>query len=135
MTVSLSVSWNDAKKKRVALLVAVFLLTLPIASVPGRGHSSQPAITVIVQAVAGRADDARQAVGDAGGTVTRQLGIIGGFAAEVPARAVDRLRAGRGVAAVTLDSAVHLNGVSDPYDPATDGGSMFVTSRIVGARE
>jgi serine protease AprX len=56
----------------------------------------------------------------AGGTVGREIKIIHGFQAEVPADSVAQLRSGTGVFSVTPDAAVHLNAMIDGYDPGKD---------------
>src|SRR4051794_41980034 len=94
-----SVSWDDAKKRRRLLLVAlvafVLFLPMPSASPPG------PALTnVIVQSLPGRIDDARRTIAEAGGSVDPALPPAGGAPPSLPATALRPLRrtgAGRGV--------------------------------------
>jgi serine protease AprX len=78
----------------------------------------------------------RRAVRSAGGTVTRDLPIIGGVAARVPATALGALRRNASVRAVTPDATGHLLGV-DPalgYDVTGDEGSLFAIAKVVNAR-
>jgi serine protease AprX len=138
MTVFLSVSWDDSKKRRrtLALVVAGLLLV----STTARAQSTEatprsvPPISVIVEAAPNLLDDARSAVDDAGGVVNRNLSIIDGFAATVPSDEVESLRSRPGVLSVTPDGMVRLNSTSDSYDASSDAGSMSNTDRIVGAQ-
>ena len=81
-------------------LVALVATATPAPARPATG----PRTAVIVQA-----DDVATAVAairDAGGTVTRELDIVHGAAATVPAAAVARIEAAPGIRAVTPDSPV-----------------------------
>jgi serine protease AprX len=93
------------------------------------GGASAGEARVIVQAPGAEAATA-DAVARLGGTVTRSLPIVSGFAATVPVHALSRLEATPGVRAVTPDAALHATS-----DPATDNlqpiNSVFV--REIGA--
>ena len=82
---------------------------------------------MIVRAIPGHIHDAERLVASAGGTVGRELSIISGFAASVPADAVAGLRNAAGVVtAVDLDAPMKPMSV-DPalgYDATGDFGSM-----------
>jgi len=88
---------------------------------PGPGES------VIVSAAEGTDVAAVEGVvRRSGGVVRRELPIVNGFAAQVPASAVASLRALAGVRSVTPDGSGHLMAV-DPvlgYDAAADEGSL-----------
>ncbi len=110
---------------------------------------------MIVRAVPGHVGDAKQLVKSAGGSVGRELSIISGFVAEVPADAANGLRAATGVVtAVDADapmqamsveptasladtladtSAVADSGTSSLADLAGDFGSMASVNKLVGA--
>ena len=70
-------------------------------------HSSGKLERVIVRAVPGHVDQAEALVRNAGGSVGRELGIISGFAAQVPADAADALRATGVVTSVETDAPMH----------------------------
>ncbi|MFL6237948.1 MAG: S8 family serine peptidase [Actinomycetes bacterium] len=65
-------------------------------------------VSVIVQAGAGSVRAAESAASRLGATVTRDLPIISGFAARLPARAVAELSHVTGVRAITLDGRMHV---------------------------
>jgi serine protease AprX len=136
MTVSLSVSWDDTKKKRrIAALAVLLLAFVPIPQLSRSRHSTTLA-SVIVESVPGRASDARTAISKLGGTVERDLGIIGGFAASIPSDGIAALRSSDAIRSVTTDTPVQLHSTTDPapYDPSTDMGSMYRATRVIGAR-
>src|SRR5438105_4354377 len=82
MTVSLSVSWDDSKKKRGTAALMVGLLLLVPFPRPSRAHTaSAPLASVIVEALPTELAGVRHAVAQVGGTVERDLGVIGGFVA------------------------------------------------------
>jgi serine protease AprX len=134
-TVNLSVSWDDSKKKRGAAALLVGLLLLVPIPRSSRAHTASASMAaVIVESLPGATDTARHAVGDLGGAVGRDLGIIDGFVATVPADAIDALRNTSGVRAVTVDGSVRLHTTADEtYDPTIDSGSMYRASRTIGA--
>jgi serine protease AprX len=82
----------------------------PASAVPGSALSAGGGrVSVIIRADNDVAASAAQvAVVRSGGTVGRSLGLIAGFAAEVPQGAVAALQALPGVAGVTVDAAVQL---------------------------
>jgi serine protease AprX len=78
----------------------------------GSAHAAPvSAVDVIVRTGSAQEEPAvRAAVRRLGGTVTRSLGLISGFAARVPDSAVPALRSTSGVADVTVDASVRLDG-------------------------
>ena len=95
-------------------------------------------VSVVVREVPGTGDAPERAVAQLGGSITRQLEIIDGFAAEVPASAVDLLVGRRDVAAVTPNATVRLEaaGWEDAtslgnYNPNTFDGSMYRVAQSV----
>ena len=79
---------------------------------------SEQFAAVIVQST-GDARDAVAAVRTAGGAVTRELPIVDGVSARVPAAALPWLATSSGILAVTPDEAVRTSGTADPVNPST----------------
>jgi serine protease AprX len=104
--------------RRVAVVLAAAMACAgaPIAGAAANAHpasaivdsrvtnATTSTVDVIVQKLAGAGDGPEQAIADLGGTVTRDLSIIDGFAATIPASAIDDLDGLEGVRAVTLDA-------------------------------
>ena len=107
-------------------------------------------ISVIVQEQPSASDVPDQAVVALGGRITASLPIVNGFAALLPAGAVDELRATAGVLEVTPNSALHLS--STTVDPTTQAaltakangpgwksGTSFATmsavTKLIGAQD
>ena len=105
-------------------------LALPAS--PGTG----PDTAVVVQATAGSLARAEAAVERAGGSVGRQLPVVAGFAARVPADRVEALRAVPGVRAVTPDEKLEPQSYSSSlgYDAASNTGSMYAVQALTGAQ-
>jgi serine protease AprX len=97
---------------RCGALVATAGLLFGVPSAGASAPRREADVAVIVQAPGAEAA-AQAAVHAAGGTVTRTLPIVSGFAATVPAGALRRLAAAPGVRAVTRDVALR---------PAAKGG-------------
>jgi serine protease AprX len=112
-------------RRSIAAFAAVVTLgALAATTAPGAGSASARATTayvdpalhsavgtakVIVQTTtAAAAAAAEKAVSWAGGQVTRQLPIIGGFSARVPATQIDRIARVPGVRAVSVDAKMHV---------------------------
>jgi serine protease AprX len=72
------------------------------------GRSGTVQVLVVRRPGSGRAADA--AVRALGGTLVRDLPLVHGFAARVPARAVARLAASRAVATISLDRRMSVQG-------------------------
>jgi serine protease AprX len=114
-------------------LFATLLLTVPAG--PATAGPGEGAPVVVRHTSAGGAE-ARALVERLGGTVGRDLRIINGFAAEVPAAAMARLRASRAVSSVTGNQPVKLNTIggfdSKRYSPTT---MYWVAQEVTGAGE
>jgi hypothetical protein len=67
-------------------------------------------VHVIVQEVPDAGPAARRLIARTGGAVTRELPLIGGYAAAVPAKVVDGLSRLPGVATISLDRHVTVQG-------------------------
>ncbi len=88
---------------------------------------------VIVRALPGAEARAAVEVRRLGGRVTRQLPIVHGFAATVPASAVESVRSLAAVASVTKDAKLKPQAAT--YSADSDAGSMYNTTLITGAQE
>jgi serine protease AprX len=96
----------------VATLVAAGL-TGPATASAAALASSADQVSVIVREAAGSGNAPERAVSAYGGSVTRQLGIIGGFTAQVPADRIEALRGVAGVQSVSENASLSLNGTRD----------------------
>src|SRR5918995_1826706 len=83
-------------------------------------------------AACGQASRQTSAAGQFGWWVGRQLSIIGGFNAALPAGAVGRLAGSPGVVSVTEDERVAMQAAA--YTPTTDAGSLYNTTLATGAQ-
>ena len=117
--------------RRSAPSVVVFALFALIAGlVPGgRVAASEPeSVSVIVRAESGGMDLVRLAVARVGGSVTIDLPVIDGFAASIPRDATQFLSAAPGVASLTEDFRVTLNGRRQAGDEAGPSISTLTTT-------
>lgn len=113
------------------LLAAGLLAASIAATAPSAGgvFAHGPTLPVIVQGHPGHAAAAADAVEAVGGSVTYDLSIVHGVAADIPAASVARLRAMPGVRAVTPDAPVHVQSTS------TTSSTNLSTVNSVYARE
>jgi len=126
----------------VAAAVAAASLIAPVAAGATEAHAGSvapegAATSVIVRATAGHVHDAEAVVEAAGGRIGRELSIIDGFAATVPAGALATLGDSPVVLSVSDDAPVTPMSV-DPrlgYDATGDSGSMSSITRLVGAQD
>jgi serine protease AprX len=118
----------------VATLVAAGLAGPTTASAATTmSASSADGVSVIVRETGGAGSAPERAVSAFGGTVVRELGILGGFTASVPADRIDALRAVPGVASVTEDAALTLQS-TDVADQAAQTGSLYtLANQVTGA--
>ena len=112
-----------------ALLAAVFASS-SVAALPVRSDAPAGYTTVIVRAEAGVLAQLEHSTVLAGGSVVRELRLIDGFAAKVPAAQLGAISALPGVVAVSPDSAANFH--SD-YKPTGDPYSMASTAGAIGA--
>jgi serine protease AprX len=98
----------------------------------------------IVQETEGAGEAPERLVERLGGTVVSQLGVIGGFVAELPLSAAADLARHSEVFAVTPDASLSLSGfvwadgslASEVYTPVAEPGSMYhITQQVTGAAE
>jgi serine protease AprX len=116
------------------VLAAVLVATmLGGRQAPAAGGVPNGLVPVIVRQAPGAGGVPEALVERTGGTVGRQLGIIDGFAAEVPRAALASLRASRAVRSVTVDQPLRLASI-DGFDPTTSTSSMYgVAQEVTGA--
>ena len=126
-------SWGHPTKgrPRAAAAAALAGLFAIVILAPASSASEGRPVDVIVREAPNAGNLPEELVGDGGGTVGRQLGIIGGFAATVPAGAVEGLRASGAILSVTPNARVHLSHTVDGFDAALDPGSMFTIAQVV----
>ncbi len=108
---------------------AVSATTLPSSLDPGLAVTGTALERVVVTGVAGAAAAVKDAVRSVGGQVRRELRIVDGVSAVVPADRLVELSRTRGVAAVTKDRAARLfsssfdSGLSDSMYTWTSGAT------------
>ena len=123
-------SW--LRRLAVAVLVVVVLAVVPpVAGAASSAAGGQP-VGVIVQAEPGAVAAAARQIQDLGGRVGRQLGVINGFTALVPAGQVGRLQRSPVVSSVTRNEPVQMQAAA--YTPTTDAGSLYTTTLQTGAQ-
>src|SRR4051812_43259948 len=117
-------SWGERGRKAGVSLVAGLLGVPVLGAVAAGATPVGPEASVIVRHRAGAEAVAERSVEQLGGDVGRELELIDSFTAEVPADAVARLRTAPGVAEVTPDGSVHLQGRRWRPDKDRDRGSF-----------
>jgi len=113
---------------RVTSAVLAGALAVTAAAVPGTALAQRggPAVEVVVRGVEGAGTEAvALAVARSGGDVTRELGLIDGVAATVPAGELDDLAVARGVRGVTPDGTVQLLEEEDEGEGEEDDDGQF----------
>jgi hypothetical protein len=132
--VARGMSWGHPTKGRprtAAATLAAAGLLLMAAPAPPSSAADGPMVQVIVREAPGTGQAAEGLVRDAGGTVTRTLPIIDGFAAVIPSGSVDELRGSDAVVSVTPDARLELSHAVDGFDASVDPGSMFTIAQSV----
>ena len=100
---------------------------------PPTGHDRSALVPVVISAAnAAGARAAAQSLIRAGGTVSRNLVLINGFAGLAPSWALEPLAALNEIRSVTPNASMHPLGAT--YSPTTDVGSLYNTAGITGAR-
>jgi serine protease AprX len=118
--------------------MTVGLATLVAAGVAGPAGAATTAsatdqTSVIVREITGAGNGPEQAVSAFGGTVGRQLDILGGFTATVPADRLAALRAVAGVESVTVNADLTLAS-TEVADQAAQNGSLYtIANKVTGA--
>jgi serine protease AprX len=138
-----SPSGTTIRRAGSLLFVAAIASAALAASAAGSGSTGASARggetqggNLIVRARAGHEAAAEALVRELGGTVRVRLGIIGGFSATLPARALASLRASDAVLSVTRNRTLEpqSSSYSAAYDPSSDGYSMSSITQLTGAR-
>jgi serine protease AprX len=103
------------------------VLSLAVAAgvTPSTTTPTSRMVSVIVRALPGAGSGPERAIEALGGTVGREISIIHGFVADVPAGTVQRLSREPGIASVSPNAAVHLLGTVDGIDPNRYPGSWL----------
>jgi serine protease AprX len=130
--VSAGLGGRSIRLVAMAALAAVVIAVLPPAAGTAGPATDARLVSVIVQAEPGASVPAARQVERFGGRVGRQLAIIGGFKAAVPASAVGRLTESPGIVSVTEDERVAMQAAADT--PTTDAGSLSNTTLATGAQ-
>jgi serine protease AprX len=132
------VTWGGIPfQARRAITVAAATLVAAGVMAPATAFaatsSSAEAVSVIVREDAGAGNAPERAVSAYGGTVDRQLDIIGGFTADVPADRIDALRGVAGVASVSENAGLALQS-TDVEGQADQPGSLYtIANKVTGA--
>src|SRR5207247_10777867 len=103
-------------KKAIVVALAFVPLTLSLQAAPGRwpapaAVSRGTTVNVIVREARPSSTDAERLVDSIGGRVTRQLPMVGGFSARLPAAAVRRLLESASVTRVWRDGRIRMSGL------------------------
>ncbi len=101
-----------------------------VSGLPAAGS----AVRVIVQARPGQAQQAAVALRSAGAQIGRSLPIVDGFAAQLPAGAVQRLAADPAIRRVTPDTAVHFSSLSTSAAPVAGNYPTSTGARTAWSR-
>ena len=136
---------SSDRRGSIAPVILALVASLTIAPIASSVSASAPAsidpalraaqglTSVIVQAQPGAAGLAARAVRDAGGSVTKDLTIIDGLAATLPAGAIDSLARSTAVRTITLDRALSLMDASTPPSPPSVYRDLVGTGAAWGA--
>jgi serine protease AprX len=119
--------------RRVSMALGAACLALAVV-LPGTSQSASPVrpavavvdqalqhvsgtVHIIVQKFGGGGNGPEHAVSGSGGSVTRDLPLINGFSATVPARAIPTLASEPGVRVISLDRKVQVQAGGNPTTP------------------
>jgi serine protease AprX len=106
----------------------------PAAAQVARPSSALP-VSVVVREAPGAGKLPEQVVGELGGTVMRELLIINGFSAKVPADGLDVLRATAGVMSVTEDARLSLSDADVAAQVSQPGSLYTLANQVTGASD
>jgi serine protease AprX len=127
--VAISVPAPTARRTAaLALVLAVIAavgLTAGPRSMAGPRSIVGRTVSVIVRELPGAGAGPERAVRELGGTVGREISIIRGFVADLPADAISALTRMPGVFSITPNASVHLLGTVDGIDPSKYPGSWL----------
>lgn len=137
-------------QRRLSTAFVALLATLALATLPAAGHvtATGALIRVVVSAEPGASADVKATLARLGGRVARDLAIIDGFSAQIPADAIDAMRAHTGVRLIVPDRTMRPFGlqpgdagidaaaqaVGKPSSPEpVESGALSTITKIVGA--
>src|SRR6266498_947581 len=123
---------HGGKRGISAALAAVLLLTV-LAT--GTARAAGDLVSVIVRALPGHIAEAERVVSSSGGRVGREIKIIDGFSAQIPAGELGEMRASGHVYSVTPNGSIHLLHYVDGFNAANDAGSAYNTTKLIGAQD
>ena len=138
---SYGVTWGGVpfQARRVMTVAAATLVVAGLAgptaasAATTASASSADQVSVIVRELEGAGNGPERAVSAFGGSVGRQLDIMGGFTATVPSDRLDALRGVAGVASVTDDAGLALQS-TDVESQAAQAGSLYtIANEVTGA--
>jgi serine protease AprX len=137
---TMGISWDDAKprppKAVAALVLAAMLAVLVAGAGPGAVDRTvdgvRRTVSVVVRRAPGTGAAADVQVRALGGHVDRELGIVDGFSATIPAEAVPQLLRSPAVLGATPNARGHA--LTTTYDPVSDLGSTYNSSLVTGAQ-
>ena len=127
------ITWGRQRSAALFLAAAVAVLPAAPAVMRAAAHAEGSSSVIVIKAAGAAGAQAEAAVRAAGGTVERELGIIHGFSARVPASSVPALDHAPGVASVSPDRTVHAE--TNTYSPTTDPGSLYNVTKATGAQQ
>ncbi len=136
---SFGVTWGGVPRiaqRGLALAVGTVVvagLAAPTAAFAAESPSSAAKVPVIVQELQGAGNGPERAVASLGGKVQRELDVINGFTASLPADRLDALRSVPGVRSVVEDAGLSLQS-TDVADQAGQPGSLYtLANQVTGA--
>jgi serine protease AprX len=111
------------------------LVGLPNATSSTRSHARVGgSASVIVMAPPGSVGAVAEQVAQLGGDVQRRLPVLDTVIAEIPRSSIPALQASAFVTSVTPNVPIHMYGLMDGYDTATDPGSMRSVNDIIHSK-
>ena len=121
-----AIAASASSARRVAALAFVVAVITALGLTPGTSRSTVGGtVSVIVRELPGAGSGPERAVQELGGTVGREISIIGGFVADLPADAISVLTRVPGVFSITPNARVQLLGSVDGIDPTKYPGSWY----------
>jgi serine protease AprX len=120
---------RSAVRRRAAVLVPALALAVGAAGTvsPAAAAVAEPTASVVVRELNPASSAAEQAVAALGGRVTQDLSLVGSFAAEVPASAVEALKLAAGVTDVSAAAPIHFDGA---YGQGSGGPSAVYSTSV-----
>ncbi|MDJ0496588.1 MAG: S8 family serine peptidase, partial [Acidimicrobiia bacterium] len=130
---SITLTRSGHFRRVISAAFVMSLLAVLLAAVPARAVAED--LDVVVTAADGSSATAAEAVEAVGGSVSAELGLIGGVSATVPQSALTGLGADAAVRSVTPDAGLQLLSTTDNWveDDVlyTSTGSLFKTAKFI----